>query len=201
MPIPERYSTRSLRAWLVLMAGLWLLAGCVSSLCTKHLYLFREAPQKLSPAQVALVITDPNLVQAVMPGANLNLQGARWAPEQPFYPEAMYHLSVEKADGQKVYQGMCLDDLPVYAVELRPGARRLSVRLDLLSPEGQEKLTDTVQLDLQAGQVYFLRPDWQALLKKRLAIKMEILSEAYTPSLRSRVIDRQRQTNPNASLD
>ncbi len=200
MPTVKRDAGRSLRAWLALAVGLGLLAGC-ATLCTKHLYLYREAAQKQPPAQVALVITDPTLVQAVMPGANLNLQGAQWAPLQPSYTTAMYRLQIEKVDGQKVYQGLCLDYLPVYAVELKPGSRRLTVRADLLSPEGQEKFTDTVQVDLQPGQAYFLRPDWQELLNKRLVIKAEPLPEAYTPLLRSRVIDRQRQTEKTASLD
>ncbi len=200
MPTVKRYAGRSLRAWLALAVSLGLLAGC-ASLCTKHLYLFREAPQKQPPAQVALVITDPTLVQAIMPGANLNLQGASWAPLQPSYPTAMYRLQIDTVDGQKVYQGMCLDYLTVYAVELRPGARRLAVRVELMGPEGQEKFTDTVQVDLQAGQAYFLRPDWQELLSKRLVIKAEPLPEAYTPLLRARVIDRQRVTDKTASLD
>jgi pullulanase/glycogen debranching enzyme len=54
---------------------------------------------------------------------------------------------------------------------------------------------------LQAGQAYFLRPDWQELLNKRLVLKAEPLPEAYTPLLRTRVIDRQRQTDKTASLD
>ena len=145
---------RSLRAWLALAVGLRLLAGC-ASLCTKHLYLFREAPQKQPPAQVALVITDPTLVQAVMPGANLNLQGAQWAPLQPSYPTAIYRLQIDRVDGQKVYQGLCLDNLPVYAVECSRGAAAWRCGLDLLSPAGQEKFTDTVQLDLQAGPGLF----------------------------------------------
>jgi hypothetical protein len=200
MPTVNRYAGRSLRAWLALAVGLWLLAGCVT-LCTKHLYLYREAPQKQPPAQVALVITDPTLVQAVMPGANLDLGGAQWAPLQPSYTTEMYRLHLEKVDGQNVYQGQCLDYLPIYAVELRPGARRLAVRVDLLGPEGQQKFTDTVQVALQAGQAYLLRPDWQELLNKRLVLKTEPLPEAYTPLLRTRVIDRQRQTDKTASLD
>ena len=150
MPTGKRDAGRRLRAWLALAVGLCLLAGC-AALCTKHLYLFREAAPKQPPAQVALVITDPTLVQAVMPGADLHLQGAQWAPLQPSYTTAMYRLQIETVDGQKVYQGLCLDYLPIFAVELKPGSRRLAVRADLMSPEGQEKFTDTVQVDLQAG--------------------------------------------------
>lgn len=200
MPTRKRDAGRSLRAWLALAVGLGLLAGC-ASLCTKHLYLFREAEPKQPPAQVALVITDPTLVQAVMPGAALNLQGAEWAPLQPSYSTAMYRLQIETVDGQKVYQGLCLDYLPVFAVELKPGSRRLAVRADLLSPEGQQKITDTALVDLQPGRAYFLRPDWQELLNKRLVVKTEALPEAYTPLLRARVLDRQRQTEKGASLD
>ncbi len=39
-----------------------------------------------------------------------------------------------------------------------------------------QNFTDTVTLDLQPGRVYFLRPDWQQLQGRRLAIKMEILA-------------------------
>jgi hypothetical protein len=197
MPIAKWYSKRSLRAWLTLMAGLGLLAGC----CTKHLYLYRETPQKQPPAQVALVITDPNLVQAVLPGVDLHLQGAPWAPDQPSYSSEVYRLAISMVDGHMVYQGQCLDYQPTYAVELKPGARRLAVRVDLLGPKGQEIFTDTVQLNLQAGQGYFLRPDWQELLNRRLAIKTETLPEAYTPGFRARVIDWEKKTNSKASLD
>ncbi len=199
MPAVNRYAGRSQRAWLALAVGLAILAGC--TLCTKHLYLFRETPQKLPPEQTALVITDPTLAQAVMPGANLNLQGATWAPPQPTYPVEMYRLQIDRVDGQKVYQGLCLDYLPVYAVELRPGRRQLAVRLDLLGPQGQEPFTQTVQLDLQPGQVYFLRPDWQELLHRRLVVKSEALPEAYNSLTRARVLEWEKQTNKTASLD
>jgi len=150
---------------------------------------------------MVLLMVDPEMVQAVMPGAKLNLQGAQWAPLQPSYPSPMYRMAIEKLDGQKIYQGMCLDYLPTYMVEIRPGARRLSVRADLMSPEGKEKFTDTVQLDLKAGTVYFLHPDWQEWQNKRLVVKAEPLVEAYTPLLRSRIIERQRLTDKTASLD
>jgi len=197
MLMAKRYSKRSLRAWLNLLAGLVLLAGC----CTKHLYLYRETPQKEPPAQVALVITDPNLVQAVLTGVDLHLQEAPWAPDQPSYSTEVYRLAISRVDGQKVYQGQCLDYRPTYAVELKPGARRLAVRVDLLGPKGQEIFTDTVQLNLQAGQGYFLRPDWRELLNRRLVVKTETLPQAYTPGFRARVIDWEKKTNSLASLD
>ena len=47
--------------WLALLAGVWLLAGC-SELCTKRLYLYREAEAKGRPTSgQALLITDPQL--------------------------------------------------------------------------------------------------------------------------------------------
>jgi hypothetical protein len=197
MPIAKWYSKRSLGAWLNLMVGLGLLAGC----CYKHLYIYRETPQKEPPAQVALVVTDPNLMQAVLPGADLHLQGAPWAPDQPSYSTEVYRMAISRVDDRKVYQGQCLDIQPTYAVELKPGARRLAVRVDLLGPKGQEIFTDTVQVNLQAGHGYFLRPDWQELLNRRLAIKTETLPEAYTPGFRARVIDWEKKTNSKASLD
>ncbi len=198
MPMAKRYCWRTLRLWLGLGASLWLLAGC--ELCNKHLYLYRETPQKGSPAQMALLITDPNLAKVALPGAPLNLRGARWAPEQPFHKTEAYRFSIEEVDGQKVYQGRCLDTTPTYAVEMGPGRRRIAVAVDLLGPEGQERFRDTVQLNLEAGQVYFLRPEWAELLNRQLAVKMEIL-EAYTPQVRARLVEHRRQTTRTASLD
>jgi hypothetical protein len=199
MPTAKRCDRRTLRLWLGLAASLWLLAGC--GLCTKRLYLYRDTPQKMPPAEMALLIADPNLAQAALPDANLNLGGAQWAPEQPSYQTESYRLAIEDLDGQKVYQGLCLDTTPTYAVETRPGNRRIAVRVDLLGPEGQEKFRSSVQFDLQAGKVYFLRPDWEALHNRRLTIKMESLPEAYTPQVRARLVDRRRQTTRTASLD
>lgn len=200
MPTAKRHTWRSLRTWLALAAGLWLLAGC-ASLCNKHLFIYREAPQKQPLEQVALLITDPNAVQAIMPGAALDLQGAQWAPEQPSYSKEVYRLSIEEVDGQRVYQGRCMDSPPSVLVEVRGGNRRIMVRADRFGPWGMEKFTDTVQLNLQPGRAYFVRPDWQELLNKRLVIKLEPLPEAYTSLLRARVIDWVRKTNKAASLD
>jgi hypothetical protein len=196
----DRGKKRRWWTWVGLAAVLGLLAGC-AGLCTKHLYLFREGPQKQPPEQVALVITDPNIIQAIMPGANLNLQGAVWAPQQPSQPNEVYRLAILTVDGKQVYQGMCMDNLTVDMVELRPGARSIAVRVDRYGPWGMEKLSGTVQFDLQPSRVYFLRPDWQELLSKRLVIKPETLPEVYNSTLRARVIDRQRQTQKSASLD
>ena len=199
MPTAKRRHRHTLRLWLGLAASLWLLAGC--ALCTKHLYLYRDTPQKMPPAEMALLIADPNLAQAALPGANLDLGGAQWAPEQPSYQTEAYRLSIENLDGQKVYQGLCLDTTPTYAVEMRPGSRRIAGRAELLGPGGQEKFNDSVQVNLQAGKVYFIRPDWTELQNKRLVLKVESLPGTYTPEVRARVIDRQRQTDKTASLD
>lgn len=200
MPKTTRWGRAGLPPWAALAAGLWLLAGC-GGLCTKHLFLYRETPQKTPPAQTALLIAHPDLAQAALPGADLNLQGAPWAPEQPFYQTEAYRLSLEALDGKKVYQGMCLDTTPTYAVEARPGSRRLTVRLDLLGPAGQEKFNDVLQLDLQAGQAYFIQPEWGELINRRLVLKAVDLPGDYTPEMRTRIIDQRRRTSPNASLD
>jgi hypothetical protein len=189
----------SLRLWLGLAASLWLLAGC--ELCTKHLYLYRESPQKMPPTATALLIADPNLAQAALPGANLDLRGAPWAPEQPSYQTEAYRLTIAKLDGQNVYQGLCLDTTPTYAVEVRPGSRRIDGRADLLGPGGQEIFKDSVQVNLQAGKIYFIRPDWTELQNKRLVLNVEPLPGTYTPEVRARLIDRRRQTTRTASLD
>lgn len=198
MPMAKRCGWRTLRLWLGLGASLVLLAGC--ELCNKHLYLYRDVPEKGSPPQMALLIADPNLAEAALPGAPLNLKGAQWAPEQPFHKTEAYRLSIDEVDGQKVYQGLCLDTTPTYAVEMRPGRRRIAVSVELLGPQGQERFRDTVQLNLEAGQTYFLRPEWAELHNRRLALKMEIL-EAYTPQVRARLIEHRRQTTRTASLD
>ncbi len=199
MPTTKRGAGRPLRLWLGLAASLWLLAGC--GLCTKHLYLYRDSAQKMPPTEMALLIADPELATAALPGANLNLQGASWAPEQPSYQTEAYRLSIEDVDGQKVYQGMCLDTTSTYAVEVRPGNRRIGVRVDLLGPGGQEKFNDVVQFNLQPGKAYLLKPDWGELQNRRLVIQVEPLPGAYTAEVRARLIDRRRQTTSTASID
>ena len=199
MPMAKRRGRRGLRFCLGLAASLGLLAGC--NLCTKHLYLYRDTPQKMPPAQMALLLADPNLAEAVLPGAPLNLRGAQWAPEQPYHQTEAYRLSIEEVDGQKVYQGLCLDTTPTYALEMQPGRRRIAVSVELLGPQGRERFRDTIQLTLDAGRVYFLRPDWAELQNRRLALKMEILPEAYTPQVRARLVEHRRQTTRTASLD
>ncbi len=199
MPAAKWRGALNLRLWLVLGAGLWLLAGC--TLCTLHLYLYRDTPQKLPPDQAALLIANPALAQKAEPGVDLHLQGAQWAPEQPSYQKEYYRLSIDALDGQKVYQGRCLDTTAVEAVEVRPGNRQMAVRVDLLGPQGQEIFRQTAAVSLQAGKVYFVSPDWTELLNRRLALKVGPLPGAYTPEVRARLIDWRRRTDGTASLD
>ena len=177
------------KRWLILtalLAGSLLLAGC-SNLCTKRLPIYRDTPEKAqSPADMALLITDPNLVQAVMPGSYNGPAGA-WADERPNYESDVYHLSVDSVDGRVVYQGMCMDTTPTYVCEVRPGSRQLVVRLDLYGSWGQEKVRETTRLNLEPGKCYFLRPDWEEMKNHNLLLKVEPLAAAYTPELRSRV--------------
>ena len=182
--------------WLVvaLLAGPWLLAGCPSSLCTKHLFLFRDAEHKQAPSQLALLITDPNLANAVLSKPTGYAEaGYRWAPEQLAQDEEGYRLSMERVDDKPVYQGLCLDTLPTYACEMRPGPRRVLLRFDLFGPWGQEKIKETAQLTLEPGRCYFLRPDPEAMKEKRLVLKVDPLPDPYNPQLRARMIDYQRR--------
>ena len=177
-----------------LLTGLMLLAGCASPLCTKHLFLFRDTEQKQPTAQLALLLTDPGLANAVLaqplPPAET---GCQWAPEQAAYEGEVYRLSMDKIDDKPVYQGLCLDTLFTYACEVRPGRRRVLVRCDRFGPWGQEKVKQTVPLTLEAGRCYFLQPDCAAMKDQGLVLKVEPLPDAYTPQLRARLVDYKRR--------
>ena len=189
-------------ALVALLAGLWLPAGCVSSLCTKRLYVYRDTPQKgLPTSNQALLITDPNIVRVLMPGANLNLEaGGRWAPEQLVQESDVYRLSIDDLDGKTLYQGLCLDITPTYACEVRPGARQVRTRLDAYGLWGHERVKEATRVDLEPGGCYFLRPDADALKDKHLLLKIERLPEAYTAALRTRLIDWERQNSKNRNI-
>ncbi len=190
------------RIWLILtalLAGSGLLVGC-SNLCTKRLAIYRDTPEKAqSPTNMALLVTDPNLVQAVMPGSYTGPAGA-WADERPNYESDVYHLSVDSVDGRVVYQGLCMDTTPTYVCEVRPGSRQLAVRLDLYGSWGQEKVTETTRLNLEPGKCYFLRPDWDEMKNRHLLLKVEPLAVPYTPELRSRVAAWERAHEKGRNL-
>lgn len=192
------------RVLLLLMAVLisqWLPA--CSSLCTKRLFLYRDTPAKRkAPADMALLISDPQMAQAIFPGAgNFPGGGCQWAPEQPAHESDAYRLSLDSLDGKPVYQGMCLDTTPTYACEVRPGARQLGVRIDLFGPWGRESLKEEARVNLEQGRCYFLRPDCEKLKDRQLVLKMEPLPSAYTPELRARVVAWERQHSKGRSLE
>lgn len=179
--------------WLALLAGAWLLAGC-SELCTKRLYLYRDTEVKGRPTSgQALLITDPQLAQALAPAASDLKGGLPWAPEQPFYESDYYRLSVEAVDDKSVFQGLCLDTTPTFSVEVHPGARRLRARLDLFGSWGREKVQEVTAVNLEAGGVYFLSPENDAVKNRQLVLKVRRLPVAYDAGLRTRVLDWNRQ--------
>ncbi|MHB8068323.1 MAG: hypothetical protein ACYDIC_10540 [Desulfobaccales bacterium] len=176
---------------IALLASLWLLGGC-ASLCTKRLPLYRDTAEKaLPPANMALLITNPNLVQAVMPGSYTG-PASGWAEERPSYETDVYLLSVDALDGRVLYQGLCMDVTTTYACEVRPGSRQATIRLDLFGSWGHEKVVETARLNLEPGKCYFLRPDWEELKNHNLLLKVEPLAVPYTTELRSRVVAWER---------
>jgi hypothetical protein len=184
------------RAWLILAALLavqWLLVGC-ASLCTKRLGLYRDTPEKAQPpAQMALLITDPNLAKAVFTGSgSYQGDGSQWMSEEVVQKGDVYRLSMQRVDDKPVYQGLCMDTTPTYACEVRPGSRQVLLRLDMFGSWGQEGVKEVTRLTLEPGKCYFLRPDWEELRNHRLLLKVEPVPQAYTPALRARVIGWER---------
>jgi hypothetical protein len=189
------------RIFLLLVVSLGLLAGC-SSLCTRRLYLYRDTPQKTLPTtSLALLITDPNIARAVMPGAGRELEaGGRWAPEQLVHETDVYRLYLEDLDSKPLYQGLCLDVVPTYACEVRPGTHQVRARMDMFGPWGHDKVIETAPLSFDPGGCYFLRPDVEALKDKHLILKAQRLPEAYTAELRTRLINWERQHSKGKSI-
>jgi hypothetical protein len=176
---------------LTLLAGcLVVLPGCLDNLCKLRLYLYRDVAQKSPPPeQMALLITDPAIVAAVLPEAAAKLPpGLPWAPEQPNYEMDHYQLSIDGLDGHPVYQGRCLNATPTYICEIQPGSRQVTASLGLFGPSGQQSVKDTASLDLEPGGVYFLYPDWQAATQKNLRLKAQRLPAPYDAALRSSVM-------------
>jgi len=183
-----------------LLAGTWLL-GC-TNLCTKRLYLYRDTSEKrLAPANMALLIANPNLARAVSTDAISIPPGGQWAGDKPGHETDAYRLSIEGLDGKVVYQGLCMDITPTDACEVKPGVREVMVRLDLFGPWGHEKKKEIVRLTLEPGKSYFFRPDAEALQQKNLALKVDVLKDAYTPELRARVVDWERRHSQGRSLE
>jgi len=175
---------------LALLVGLVVLPGCLDNLCKLRLYLYRDVEQKsLSPSQMALLISDPAIVAAVLPEAAAKLPaGLPWAPDQPNYERDYYQLSIDGLDDRLVYQGKCMNVTPTYICEVRPGTRRVMARLELFGPSGQQSLKDTASLTFEPGGVYFLHPDWQAAAQKNLRLQAQRLPVRYDAALRASVM-------------
>jgi hypothetical protein len=142
---------------------------------------------------MALLITDPNLAQAVFTGAGrYQGDGSQWMSEEVVQKGDVYRLSMERVDDKPVYQGLCLDTTPTYACEVRPGSRQVLLRLDMFGSWGQEGVKEVTRLTLEPGRCYFLRPDDAELTNHHLLLKVEPVPEAYTPALRARVIAWER---------
>jgi len=178
-----------------------LTGGCSGPLCTKHLYIFRETPEKSLPGVTALVITDPNLAAALVPEASARVnQGLPWAPEQPVHQTDAYRLSLTRVDGRPVYQGQCFDTLITDVCEVRSGSRRLSLKVELYGPWGQRNQREELGEDLKAGTVYFLALEGMGGPEEPVRVAVESLG-AYTPEFRQRLLDWQRRHSAGRSLD
>ena len=185
----------------VVFTGTWLL-GC-ASICKKHLYIYRDTPAKRqAPAQMALLVTNPHIARAIIPGSsNYLAKGCNWAPEQLAQETDAYRLSLDKFDGQPVYQGLCMDTTSTYACEVRPGTRQVQFKLELYGPGGRENLQEEARVTLEPGKVYFLRPDCGKLGEKQFVLQIVPLPEPYTPGLRARLVAWERQHSPGRGLE
>jgi len=188
---------------LALLAALCLLPGCLDNLCTKRLYIYRDAEQKSPPpADTALLIADPAIVTTLAPDAAAKLpRGLPWALEQPAYASDCYQLSIDGLDDRLVYQGLCMNITSSYVCEVRPGSRRVLASLNLFGPWGRQSVKDTTSLTLEPGGVYFLYPDGEGASKKTLRLKAERLPVSYTTALRAKLIDWLRRNTQGRSLE
>ncbi len=185
-----------------LLLGIMVFAvACSGPICKRHLYIFREAPEKSPVAITALVITDPNLAAALVPEASARLhQGLPWAPEQLVHETEAYRLSLTQVDGRPVYQGLCLDTLITDVCEVRAGSRRLSVDVLLFGPWGRRTQREQLPVDLQAATVYFLKVAGSGGDEGRVQVLAERLAP-YTPEFRQRLLDYERSHAPGRTLD
>jgi hypothetical protein len=188
---------------LALVAAIGWLPGCLDNLCTKRLFLYRDAePKSLPPADTALLIADPAIVAAVLPEAAAKIpRGLPWAPEQPNYASDFYQLSVDSLDGRRVYQGRCLNITVTNVCEVRPGSRQVSASLNLFGPWGQQSVKDNASLNLEPGGVYFLYPDWQEASQRVLRLKTQRLNATYNAELRAKLMDWLRRNTQGRSLE
>ena len=184
-----------------ILTGAWV-SGC-ASMCKKHLYVYRDTQAKRqAPAQMALLITNPHIARAIIPGSgNYLAEGCRWAPHQLAQENDAYRLSMDKFDGQPVYQGLCMDVPSTYTCEVRPGARQVQFKLELFGPWGRENLQEKARITLEPGKVYFLRPDCGKLGEKQFVLQVVPLPEAYTPALRSRLVAWEGRHSPGRGLE
>jgi len=188
---------------LALIAAPGLLPGCLDNLCTKRLYIYRDAePKSLPPANMALLIADPAIVTALLPEAAPKVtRGLPWAPEQPVYTSDFYQLSIDGLDDRLVYQGLCMNITPTYVCEVRPGPRRVLASLNLFGPWGRQRVKDNSSLTLEPGGVYFLYPDWEGASNKILRLQAERLPVSYNAELRSKLINWLRTNTQGRSLE
>ena len=97
MPARRRTGNTALALPFLFLGLMALAGGCSGPLCKKHLYIFRETPQKSPPGATALLITDPTLAAALVPEASARLsKGLPWAPEQLDHQTDAYRLSSTK---------------------------------------------------------------------------------------------------------
>jgi hypothetical protein len=188
---------------LALLAVTGLLAGCLDNLCKLRLYIYRDVESKsLPPADMALLIADPAMVAALLPGAASKInQGLPWAPAQPAYASDFYQLSIDGLDGRRLYQGRCLNVTPSYVCEVRPGSRQIMATMKLMGPWGQQQATDNAAVTLEPGGVYFLHPDWDQAGQKTLRLQAERLPASYDATLRAKLLEWQRLHTQGRSLD
>jgi hypothetical protein len=188
---------------LALLAALCWLPGCLDNLCTKRLYIYRDAEAKSPPpADTALLIADPAIVAALAPEAAAKLpRGLPWAPEQPNYASDYYQLSIDGLDDHLVYQGLCMNITPSFVCEVRPGSRRVLASLNLFGSWGRQSIKETTSLSLEPGGVYFLYPEGEAASQKTLRLKVERLPVSYTAALRAKLIDWLRRNTQGHSLE
>ncbi len=187
---------------LLLLLGVIILAGgCSGPICNKHLFIFRETPEKSLPEVTALLITDPNLAAALVPEASGRVnQGLPWAPEQLVHQTDAYRLSLTGVDGRTVYQGDCYDRLITDVCEVRQGSRHLSLKVELYGPWGQRNQREELRVDLKGGTVYFLAIEGMGGPEKPVRVALVRL-ETYTPEFRHRLVEWQRQHTKGRTRD